>query len=107
LTAGGRRRRGSGRRVHLVVGLGIGVGSAGSSATSTSQYEGPRERRRDLEVKILAHHRASRDTYGSPRITADPHDESERVSHNTVAKIMAELGIEGIGLMQLGVVPDR
>lgn len=52
--------------------------------------------RRDLEVKILAHWKASARTYGSPRITADLHAEDMSVSENTVAKIMAEMGIEGI-----------
>ncbi len=57
----------------------------------------PRQQwRRDLEVKILVHWKESRHTYGSPRITADLHAEGVQVSQNTVAKIMAEMGIEGI-----------
>ncbi|WP_139805498.1 IS3 family transposase, partial [Mycobacterium intermedium] len=78
----------------------LGVSRAGyykHAHTCTAAEPTPQvQRRRDLEVKILAHHRASRGTYGSPRITADLHAEGERVSENTVAKIMAELGIEGI-----------
>jgi putative transposase len=57
----------------------------------------PRQQwRRDLEVKILAHWKASTRTYGSPRITADLHAEGVTVSQNTVAKVMVEMGIEGI-----------
>ena len=63
---------------------------------ATSEPSPRVQRRRDLEVKILAHHKASNGTYGSPRITADLRAEGERVSANTVAKIMAELAIEGI-----------
>jgi putative transposase len=78
----------------------VGVSTSGyykHLQTPKAEASSPQmQRRRDLEVKILAHHRASDGTYRSPRITADLHDEGERVSQNTVAKIMAELGIEGI-----------
>jgi putative transposase len=52
-----------------------------------------RARREQLTIKIrqlFAHHRSR---YGSPRITADLQDEGWSVSVNTVAKIMAELGL--------------
>ena len=54
------------------------------------------QRRANLEVKILSFHRASNGTYGAPRITLDLLDEGERVTQNTVAKRMADLGIAGV-----------
>ena len=78
----------------------LGVSRSGFYAWADRQHRvelTPRQqRRRDLEVKILAHWQASRRIYGSPRITADLHAEGVAVSENTVAKIMAEMGIEGI-----------
>ncbi|MEU7476454.1 IS3 family transposase [Lentzea sp. NPDC042327] len=57
----------------------------------------PRQQRRaDLEVKITQAHKDSDGTYGSPRITADLRDQGEVVSAKTVAKVMADIGIEGI-----------
>ncbi len=53
-------------------------------------------RRANLEVKILSFHRASRGTYGAPRITLDLLEDGERVTQNTVARRMADLGIAGV-----------
>ncbi|MGS0685655.1 IS3 family transposase [Nakamurella sp. GG22] len=52
--------------------------------------------RSDRQVKVLSLHKDSLGTYGSPRITADLQELGERVSKNTVAVIMAGLGIAGI-----------
>ncbi|MFE3542650.1 IS3 family transposase [Nocardia sp. NPDC059177] len=57
----------------------------------------PRQQRRaDLEMKITGVHTDSRGTYGAPRITAELHEQGERVTEKTVAKIMASIGLEGI-----------
>lgn len=78
----------------------LGVSRSGFYAWADRQRRvelTPRQqRRRDLEVKILAHWQTSQRIYGSPRIAADLHAEGVAVSENTVAKIMAEMGIEGI-----------
>jgi len=56
----------------------------------------PRQQRRvDLAVRIRELFDASGGTYGSPRITLDLRAEGWRVSENTVAKLMAELGLAG------------
>lgn len=51
-------------------------------------------RREQLKVAIRRLFATHRGTYGSPRITADLRDEGWRVSQNTVAKLMAELGLQ-------------
>lgn len=55
-----------------------------------------KQRQEDLTVKILTHHRESEGTYGAPRITADLREAGEQVTEKTVAKIMTQVGIEGI-----------
>jgi transposase InsO family protein len=53
-------------------------------------------RREDLAAAIVQAHDASDGVNGSPRITADLRADGHRVSRKTVAKIMAELNIQGI-----------
>jgi len=54
-----------------------------------------RQRDRQLTVKIKAYHKASRGTYGSPRIYDDLTEEGEPVSRKRVARIMRENGVTG------------
>ena len=53
-------------------------------------------RRADLDAQVIASHKASGGTYGSPRVTDDLHDAGVAVSENTVAARMAALGIVGV-----------
>lgn len=52
-----------------------------------------RQRRAELDAEIEVRFTASGGTYGSPRITRDLHEKGWRVSANTVAARMAELGL--------------
>jgi putative transposase len=52
-------------------------------------------RRRRLEERITHFFHESGDTYGSPRITLDLWAEGWQVSVNTVAEVMADLGLQG------------
>jgi transposase InsO family protein len=55
----------------------------------------PRHARREqLKVAIRRWFAKHRGTYGSPRIAADLRDEGWTVSENTVAKLMAEMGLQ-------------
>lgn len=64
--------------------------------SATIELTDRQQRKADLTVKIVEHHRDSGGTYGSPRITADLRAAGETVSEKTVAKIMAEIGLAGI-----------
>jgi hypothetical protein len=64
--------------------------------SATTSLTGQGQRKADLTVKVVDHHRDSGGTYGSPRITADLRAAGEQVSEKTVAKIMAEIGLAGI-----------
>jgi len=51
----------------------------------------------ELKRKILECHKASRGTYGSPRITQSLKDQGTHLSRKKVALLMVTLGISGLG----------
>jgi putative transposase len=78
----------------------LGVSTSGYykrvNRSATTELTDGQQRKADLTVKIIDHHRDSGGTYGSPRITADLRAGGDQVSEKTVAKIMAEIGLAGI-----------
>ena len=54
------------------------------------------ERKEELGRKITEFHAASNGVYGAPRILADLRDSGETISRKTVARIMADLGLQGV-----------
>jgi putative transposase len=53
-------------------------------------------RRDEIDTKIETFHRASRGTYGAPRITADFATSGDPVNEKTIAARMKALGVEGV-----------
>ena len=54
------------------------------------------QRREKIDERIVESYRASRATYGAPRITRDLKDAGEHVNEKTVAQRMRALGLQGI-----------
>jgi len=69
-----------------------------ANRSGTTELTDREQRKANLTVKIIDHHRDSGGVYGSPRITADLRAAGERVSEKTVATIMSEIGLAGISL---------
>jgi len=72
----------------------LGVSQAWFYKWRHGDASGQHARREQLKVAIGRWFAKHHGTYGSPRITADLRDEGWRVSQNTVAEIMAELGLQ-------------
>jgi putative transposase len=49
----------------------------------------------EIRAKITSVHKASRGTYGSPRVTVALHEQGETVGRNRVARLMKEAGLQG------------
>jgi putative transposase len=78
---------------HAVACRGLGVSQAWFYKWKDGGRSPRRARRERLKAEVARLFAAHRGKYGSPRITADLHDAGWRVSENTVAELMAGLGL--------------
>jgi len=78
---------------HAVACRALGVSQAWFYKWRHGDPSAQHARREQLKVAIARWFAKHHGTYGSPRITADLRDEGWRVSENTVAQLMAELGL--------------
>jgi hypothetical protein len=73
----------------------LGVAASGYHAWRR-RPESPRRRSDNALCARIGHiHRASRGTYGAPRIHAELRADGTRVGKKRIARLMRELGIEG------------
>ena len=74
----------------------LGVSPSGYYAWRRRGRSGRAKRDAELRERIRAIHRASRGTYGVPRVHAELAAGGERVSRKRVARLMREAGLAGI-----------
>ena len=74
----------------------LGVSRSGFYAWLGRDPSKRAQRREELAQKITGFHQASGGVYGAPRILVDLRDSGERISRKTVARIMADLGLQGV-----------
>jgi len=75
------------------------VSRSGFCKWRETQAAGPSpaaRRRAELDVKVVAFHKASDGVYGAPRILADLRDDGQTVSRKTVAASLRRQGLAGI-----------
>ncbi|MEU0572794.1 IS3 family transposase [Nonomuraea sp. NPDC005983] len=80
---------------HKICFRALGVSSSWFYKWKNRRPTAREERRVQLDAEIKRHFAASGGTYGSPRIAQDLRAEGWKLSENTVAKRMAELGLAG------------
>jgi putative transposase len=72
----------------------LGVSASGYYAWCQRRPSQRQQANRKLVERIRVHHKASRSTYGSPRVYSDLRDEGVRCSVNRVAQLMRQHGIK-------------
>jgi putative transposase len=74
----------------------LGVSPSGYYAWRHRKPSARARKDAELTEKIRSYHRASHETYGSPRIHAELADEGLRVGRKRVARLMRAAGLQGV-----------